>query len=718
MSWRRSRVRKLRLGIDVGGTFTDVVAIDSVTRALVASVKVPTTHDAPEGVASGIVRGIERLMSEHAVAPQEVGFIAHSTTQATNSLLEGDVAAVGVLGLLDGLVPLAKSQMHFQPFELAPGERFAPMFAFVRAGDADGGERAVDELARRGAGVVAVTQAFDVDRPEAEAKLVRYARGRGLLATAGHEVSSMYGLRARTRTTALNAAILPKMVRTAQMTDAAVRRATISAPLMIMRSDGGVMDVREIERRPILTLLSGPAAGVAGALLYENVTDGIFIEVGGTSSDSSAIRAGVPQMRPARIGGHRTMLRTVDVRTLPIAGGSIPRLRGGKIHEVGPRSAHIAGLAYVAFSDPAKLIGARVETIQPTPHDPNDYVALIAPDGTRYALTPTCAANLLGCVPDGAFARGNAEAARRGFELLAAHLDGDAETLARELLDIASAKVIAQIEELIADYALDREGLVVVGGGGGAAALVPYATQRTHLHFRLARDAEVISPIGVALALVREVVERTIVEPTPEDIVRIRRQAQDAVIAAGASPENVEVAVEIDPQRNLVRATASGASELAQTSGGGARSGDDLMAIAARMLRVPIDGVKCVQATGALTIFVRERATKGRFGRTVTVRDARVLDSSGVARLGLLDPEITRTTAAEASQALASALESATAFGDVGRALPDLYVLHGARIANFSGLADASQVIALAREELAGQEDEAPVIILAAKKEA
>lgn len=711
-------MRKLRLGIDVGGTFTDVVAIDSATRSLVASVKVPTTHDAPEGVAAGIVVGIERLMAEHAISPQEVGFIAHSTTQATNSLLEGDVAAVGVLGLLDGFTPLSKAQMHFKPFELAPGELFEPIFAFVRAGRAGLGERAVDDLARRGAVVVAVTQAFDVDRPEAEAELVRYARGRDVLATAGHEVSSMYGLRARTRTTALNAAILPKMVRTAQMTDAAVRHATIAAPLMIMRSDGGVMDVREIERRPILTLLSGPAAGVAGALLYENVTDGIFIEVGGTSSDCSAIRAGVPQMRPARIGGHRTMLRTVDVRTLPIAGGSIPRLRDGKIHDVGPRSAHIAGLAYAAFADPAHLAGARVETIQPTPHDPNDYVALVAPDGMRFALTPTCAANLLGYVPDGAFARGNADGARRGFEILAAHLNGDAETLARELLDIASAKVIAQIEELVADYALDREGLVVVGGGGGAAALVPYATQRTHLDFRIARDAEVISPIGVALALVREVVERTIVEPTPEDIVRIRRQAQDAVIAAGASPENVEVAVEIDPQRNLVRATASGASELARTAARGARSSAELLEIGARMLRVSGGEVIRLEATGALTIFVRERVSKGRFGRTVTVRDARVLDSSGVARLGLLDPEITYATAAVASEALASALESATAFGDVGRALPDLYVLHGARVANFSGLADAAQIIALAKEELAGREPDAPVVILAAKKEA
>ena len=99
------------------------------------------------------------------------------------------------------------------------------------------------------------------------------------------------------------------MVRTARLTASAVERAAIPAPLMVMRSDGGVMDVREIERRPILTLLSGPAAGVAGALLYERLSEGIFIEVGGTSSDCTAIRGGRPQMQPARIVTAKACLR-------------------------------------------------------------------------------------------------------------------------------------------------------------------------------------------------------------------------------------------------------------------------------------------------------------------------------------------------------------------------------------------------------------------------
>ncbi|MBV8656057.1 MAG: hydantoinase/oxoprolinase, partial [Candidatus Eremiobacteraeota bacterium] len=381
----------LRIGVDVGGTFTDVVALDARTRELVASVKVPTTHAHARGVAAGIVEGIERLLRESGVDPSDVGFIAHSTTQATNALLEGDLARVGVVGLLDGLGWLAKPQIAFRPFDVAAGARFAPHFCFARATSIDGMREAVETLQRAGCEAFAASQPFGVDDGVAESRCVAFARERGLPATSGHEVSSMYGLRARTRTAALNAAILPKMIETARMTGAAVQAAKIETPLMIMRSDGGVMNARDVERRPILTLLSGPAAGVAGALLHESVTDGVFIEVGGTSSDCSAIRAGRPQMRSANIGGHQTMLRTVDVRTLGIGGGSLARVPEHGCVDAGPRSAHIAGLRYATFCALEVFDGASVTRFSPTAHDPADYVQILARDGTKIGVTVTCA---------------------------------------------------------------------------------------------------------------------------------------------------------------------------------------------------------------------------------------------------------------------------------------------------------------------------------------
>lgn len=692
-------MKALRLGIDVGGTFTDVVAIDAATRTLVARVKVPTTHDAADGVAQGVIAGLAQLLTTANISTADIAFIAHSTTQATNALLEGDVACVGIVGLLRKFDPLAKAQMRIPAFELAPGVRFAPETVFVRMADVEATGAAVEGLRARGADAIAVTRAFGVDAPHDEERVAEAARARGLLATSGHDVSATYGLRARTRTAALNAAILPRMMQTAVMTARAAGRAGIAAPLMVMRSDGGVMDVREIERRPIATLLSGPAAGVAGALLYEQVSDGVFIEVGGTSADCSAIRAGRPQMRAAVVGGHRMLLRTLDVRTLAIAGGSMLRVGESDIVDVGPRSAHIARCEYASFVSPERFEGARLERLAPARGDPSDYAVFVARDGRRIALTPTCAANLLGYVPEDAFAYGNAASARQGFGLLATALGGDVETLARRTLEIAARKLRDCIERLITEYGLDPAVLTLVGGGGGAAALVPFVAEAMHLPHRIARDAEVISPIGVALALVRDSVERTIAEPTASEIAKLRREASDRVIAAGAAPERVEVSVEIDTQRNRVRATASGATAFAEDAGVQVIPEEEVRAVAARSLRAQSSVLQRTQLTPALASYSANRGL-------------RVLDERGVIRLSLQGACVTAACCGELEAHLRDAIEAATTFGDVGRALPDLYVLHGARIADFSGLGSAEQAVALASEEIAGRDAGDPVAIV------
>lgn len=695
---------EVRVGIDVGGTFTDVVAIDAATRALIARIKVPTTHDAPEGVAAGIVAGLERLLEHPAIDASGVAFIAHSTTQATNALLEGDLARVGVIGLLDGLSWMSRRQMRFGSVRLESGQHFEPQFAFASVRDGAQMYAGIDDLIAGGAEAIAATQSFGVDRPAAESEAVAYARSHGVDATSGHDVSTAYGLRARTRTAALNAAILPKMVRTARMTAEAVKSAAIPAPLMVMRSDGGVMDVREIERRPILTLLSGPAAGIAGALLYERLSEGIFIEVGGTSSDCSAIRAGRPQMRAAQIGGNRTMLRTLDVRTLGIGGGSMLRLSGDEIADVGPRSAHIAGCLYASFVSAESLEGARFERIAPAERDARNYAALIARDGRRIALTATCAANVLGAIPDGAFASGNARSAQMAFELLARELRSDARVLAQRVLTLAAGKLRTAIDALIADYELDRRSVVLVGGGGGAGALVPYAAQLAQLPHRIARDAEVIAPIGVALALVRDSVERTIVAPSAQDIARIRREAADRVVAAGAAPDRVQVEVEIDTQRNKVRATASGATALVESSVHQTCSEAERRAAASESLRCELADLEALELTPGLNGYRRRS-------------DLRVVDERGAVRLALRDATLHLTTVAQIAQ-VRDAIEKTTTFGDVGRALPALYILRANRIAAFEGLTSAGQGAELAQEETQGCAGDERVALLLVSREA
>lgn len=706
----------MRVGIDVGGTFTDVVAIDAATRELIAAIKVPTTHHSANGVADGIVAAIERLCADPNVDSDAIAFIAHSTTQATNALLEGDLARVGVLGLLGAPSWLARRQMRFGSIRLDSGATFVPEFAFATDDAAMRG--AVDNLIAAGVGALVASEGFGVDRPQRESAAVAYASERGIAATSGHDVSSAYGLRARTRTAALNAAILPQMLRTARVTRDAVAKAAIPAPLMVMRSDGGVMDVREIERRPILTLLSGPAAGIAGALLHERLSDGFFVEVGGTSSDCSLIRSGRPQLQSARIGGYRTMLRTLDVRTLGIGGGSMLRFRDNVLTDVGPRSAHIAGAAYACFVTPETMNGARVERIAPTAQDPVEYVVLVTRDGRRIAPTLTCAANMLGLVEPQSFACGNPDAARAAFELVAAATSMEATALARSVVDRAVAKIRRALERLARDYGLDEAPLTIVGGGGGSGAIVPALAAAMGVPYRIARDAHVIAPIGVALALVRDVVERTIVAPTPHEIARIRREAADRAVAAGAAPERVVVEVEIDTQRNKVYAAATGAAALVDGASAQRCDESERRAIAAQSLRCDPAELVRIPMSDALDGYERTTTGGGRLNRMRAVRELRVVDERGEIRVAARAHSIVRATAGSLAPMLAEIIESATSFGDVGRALPALYLLRGARVAAYDGLSNAQQAVALATEELEGCGDDEAVVAIVVPREA
>jgi len=146
-------------------------------------------------------------------------------------------------------------------------------------------------------------------------------------------------------------------------------------------------------------------------------------------------------------------------------------------------------------------------------------------NGTRYAITNTCAANVLGYAKPGLHAYGNPESAQRAIAVLAEFIGKSIEDTARAILDIATDKVIPVVDDLISEYKLDRDQAVLVGEGGGAAALIRTLPPVPAFVMKISKDAEVISSIGVALALVRDVVERVIPNAQPEDLKRIRREA-------------------------------------------------------------------------------------------------------------------------------------------------------------------------------------------------
>ena len=380
---------KVRIGIDVGGTFTDAVAINNDTYELIGQVKVPTTHSAKEGVAAGIVQVLHKVMEQCSIRPEDVTFIAHGTTQATNALLEGDVAKVGVITLGSGLQGAkSKSDTTMGNIELAPGKFLVSCNEYVdtSASDLTGDiAGALDALQKQQCTSIVAAEAFSVDDPSNENKVVEMCGERDLPATATNDISKLYGLKIRTRTAVVNASIMPKMLEAATMTDQSIKGAGIQSPLMVMRCDGGVMTVDEVRSRPILTILSGPAAGVAGALMYEKLTDGIFFEVGGTSTDISCVKDGKVMIQYAEVGGHKTYLNSLDVRTVGIGGGSMIQIKDGKACDTGPRSAHIAGLDYEVYTEADQIVEPKLVTVRPTETDP-DYACIECANGLRVAV--------------------------------------------------------------------------------------------------------------------------------------------------------------------------------------------------------------------------------------------------------------------------------------------------------------------------------------------
>lgn len=711
--------RKVRIGIDVGGTFTKAVAIDDASLEIVGVVTTPTTHDAAEGVARGVVTVFDRVLRDHEIAPGDVKFLAHSTTQATNAMLEGDVAQVGIVGMGQGLDGLrARGQTRLEKIELAPGRFLKSVHTFLPTDAAlteEGVRGAIGQLQADGARVIVAAEAFGVDDPTREELVVNTARGMGLLGTGTHEISKLYGLKVRTRTAAINASILPKMLETADMIEGTVRQAGIQAPLMIMRGDGGVMDAAEMRKRPVLTMLSGPAASVAGALMYLRVSDGIFFEVGGTSVNIGVIRHGRPMVKHVELGGHSTFINSLDIRVLGVAGGSMIRLADRSVADVGPRSAHIAGLPYAAFAETAEMAGARLVLLEPRKGDPADYAAIETASGKRFALTNTCAANALGICQPGNYSYGNPEAARLAFAPLAEALQCSVAEAATRVLTVASDKVIRVIEALIAEYQLDRRTLALIGGGGGATSLIPFTSRRLDLPYQIAEYAEVISSIGVALAMVRDFVERTVVNPTREDVLRIRREAEELAISAGADPATVEVVVDIDTQKHRVRATAIGATEM--------RAHDvtqksvplaECLSVAAKSLQVLVERVQIhAQTGGNLRVLGTEIRQGGFLGLFASVaRPVRVVDAAGVIRLSLGHAAVVSTSVGALATDLPHHVEHQTRYNEAGRLVPNTFLLYRQRIVDLSGLNSADQIAAMAEVETGGLPPEEPAVML------
>ncbi|MGZ4681743.1 MAG: hydantoinase/oxoprolinase family protein [Acidimicrobiales bacterium] len=557
----------MRIGVDVGGTFTKAVAYDLDTRAVVAQAVLPTTHTHVEGVAHGVVEAVHEVAQ--VVGPERVDLVVHSTTQAVNALLEGDVGQVGIIGL--GRRPeigKVRKRTALDHVELSPGKELdtrPAMFDVTDGLPLDEIRATLEGWKAEGMSAVCVAEAFAPDDSTAETTVAALAAQIGLPACASSELTGLYGLELRTVTAAINASIIPIALRTASYVEQGVAAAGITSPVLVMRGDGGATDLDGFRSAPARTLYSGPAASVAGALRVGDVGEGVVIEVGGTSTNIAAIHQGHPRLSYVQVASHSTALRAVDVRVIGVAGGSMLRVRrrrfgGLGVYGVGPRSAHIAGLGYACFEPVDAIVGATAVEFSPRAGDPADYLALDLTDGRRLALTNTCAANALGVTEPDDYAYADGAAARAAFAVAGQVLGLDGDEVARRMLE-ASGTAVCELVAAVAESAgLVHPPLVAVGGGAGG--LGRHVAAMLRYECRVPDGAEVISSLGDALSLVRAERERTVDATGASVVNQLMDEVEAELLGAGAAASTIDIRVEERPEKGTVRAVATGAIGL------------------------------------------------------------------------------------------------------------------------------------------------------------
>jgi N-methylhydantoinase A len=344
-----------RIGIDVGGTFTDLVLLDEFGEPVFH--KLPSTPGAPH---LAPIRGIVHLLETAKVAPQDVGFIGLGTTVATNMLLERKGARTGLItteGFRD-LLEIGRQQrpLVFDPFTPKPSPLIPREHRFgVRERVTFDGsvltpldEREVVDAAKklRDAGVVSVAICFlhSYAHPAHEQRagaLVRELWQDVHLVTSQALIPEFREYE-RLTTTALNAYLLPGMRDYIAQFSAEVRGLGIGAEPLIMSSSGGALRALLAARRPVDTLFSGPSGGVSGSVFISaaaGVKDTINFDMGGTSTEVCVVHRGKPELSHQReIEGFPLRSTAIAVNTIGAGGSSIARVDAGGLLHVGPKS--------------------------------------------------------------------------------------------------------------------------------------------------------------------------------------------------------------------------------------------------------------------------------------------------------------------------------------------------------------------------------------------
>jgi N-methylhydantoinase A len=350
-------VRSVWIGIDTGGTFTDLVLIDIASGDYMFH-KVPTT---PEDASKGILTGVSEIIDLATAVPSDVSLLGHGTTLATNAVLEGKWAPTGMIttqGFRDVLELARQRRPSFFNLDIRkpvpPALRDARIEVPERVDyngeivtplDIDAVRAAARKLKDMKCESVAICFLHSYAAPEHE------QRARDIVKTewpeayvcASSDILAEFREYERFATATVNASLMPVMDRYLERFENGVKSLGVTHEPKVMQSNGGAVSPNAVRRAPVNTFFSGPAGGVIGAAslgLAANVNRIITFDMGGTSTDVCLIRDGNPNKQNVReMGGFPVRTRTLDIHTIGAGGGSIAWVDPGGLIKVGPKSA-------------------------------------------------------------------------------------------------------------------------------------------------------------------------------------------------------------------------------------------------------------------------------------------------------------------------------------------------------------------------------------------
>lgn len=449
---------KQRLGIDIGGTFTDFCLMDGETGE-VRIVKIPSSPDHPT---RSVTRGIGALVDRHALDPGDVEYFVHGTTIAVNTVIERKGATVGLLvtaGFRD-VLNLGRSRLpdifdfltekpeplvarrHVRTIDervLHNGEVYRPL-------DEDEVRRAADELIREGVEAVTVSfiHAYRNPAHELRARDIVRAAHPGIYVCTSSEIWPQIREYERTMVSVTNAYIGRKMFDYFAALEDEVGATGIAARLLSTKSNGGIMTAASARETPVETLSSGPASGVIGARFVgaqAGHTRLIGLDMGGTSTEVSVIDGDVRYATESRVGEFEIVMPSVDVTSIGAGGGSIAWTDPAGVLKVGPRS---------AGADPGPAcygLGGTAPTIT------DAYVAMGIIDPAKFVGGELVLSR---------------EAAEEAIGGIARILDLDPAAAAEALLRVATSNMYAELVPLMARKGVDvtEFALLVYGGAG------------------------------------------------------------------------------------------------------------------------------------------------------------------------------------------------------------------------------------------------------------